>query len=76
MNLLDDQPLQDVENKADDSWVRGVSLQHSPHEQCWDGGLLHELLQYDGQNFLSVDLKINEILLVKVRAAIQKYSLD
>ena len=58
--LLDNQPLQDVHNKSDDSRVRGVRLDHGPHEQHRDVWQLHKLLENDGQDFLRVDLLVLE----------------
>ncbi len=55
-NLFDNQPLQNVHHEPHDSWISSVRLNNSSHEEDRDVGQLHKLLQYDGQDFLRVDL--------------------
>ena len=59
-HLLDDQPLQDVDDEAQDLGEGGVRLDDGAHEEVGDVGQLHQLLQHDGHHLLAVDLLVLE----------------
>lgn len=55
-NLFDNQPLQNVHHEPHDPGISCVRLNNSSHEEDRDVRQLHKLLQYNGQDFLCVDL--------------------
>ena len=59
-NLLVDEPVQDVEHKADEAGVHGQRLDDGPHQEGGQGGLLHQTLHDDGQHLLGVDAAFAE----------------
>lgn len=54
-HLLNNETLKYVHDETNKPRIQRQRLNNSPHEECWQWILFHQLLHHDGQHFLSVN---------------------